>query len=305
MKQIQLGNSELRASQLILGVMRIASKTMTEAEEIIETAHEVGINLYDHADIYGRGKSEEIFGQLLKNASFKREDILIQSKVGIRSGFFDFSKDHILEGVDGILKRLQTDYLDILLLHRPDALVEPEEVAEAFTLLEKEGKVRNFGVSNHNPGQIELLNKFVDQELIINQVQFGPAHTGLIDEGLNVNMTNDLGVNRDGGLLNYSRLKDMTLQAWSPFQVDLSQGLFINHPDFKEMTLLMKDMAADKKVSLEAIVVAWIHRHPAMIQTVAGSMNPRRIRQMAEGCEISLSRQEWYQIYRSANRDLP
>lgn len=305
MKQIKLGKSNLMASQLILGLMRIANKNIREAREIIETAYELGINLYDNADIYGRGKSEELFGQVLKEATFKREDILIQSKVGIRSGFFDFSKDHILMSVDGILKRLNTDYLDILLLHRPDALVEPEEVAEAFDRLEKEGKVLHFGLSNHNPGQVDLLKKFVDQELVINQVQFGPAHTPLIDEGLNVNMTNHLGINRDGGLLNYSRLNEMTLQAWSPFQVNLSEGLFMTHPDYQEMTQLMEEMAKEREVSLEAIVVAWIHRHPANIQTIAGSMNPERIRKMAKASEIELSRQEWYQIYQAGNRELP
>lgn len=305
MKQIKLGKSNLMASQLILGLMRIADKNIREAREIIETAYELGINLYDNADIYGRGKSEELFGQVLKEATFKREDILIQSKVGIRSGFFDFSKDHILKSVDGILKRLNTDYLDILLLHRPDALVEPEEVAEAFDRLEKEGKVLHFGLSNHNPGQVDLLKKFVDQELVINQVQFGPAHTPLIDEGLNVNMTNHLGINRDGGLLNYSRLNEMTLQAWSPFQVNLSEGLFMTHPDYQEMTQLMEEMAKEREVSLEAIVVAWIHRHPANIQTIAGSMNPERIRKMAKASEIELSRQEWYQIYQAGNRELP
>ncbi len=292
-------------SQLVLGCMRMAEKSVADAEIIINTAYDNGINMYDHADIYGGGKSEEIFAQALAKTAVKRESLILQSKVGIRKGFFDFSKEHILTSVDGILQRLNTDYLDILLLHRPDTLMEPEEVAQAFDALYQAGKVRHFGVSNQNRGQIDLLQKFVDQPLRFNQLQFGPAHTSMIDAGINVNMQNAHAVNRDQGILEYCRLNDITIQPWSPFQVDLDQGLFINHKDYKGLTLCLKAFAEKYNVSLEAIVIAWMLRHPAKFQPIIGSMNPMRIQDMIRGTNIELSRPEWYEIYLSAGNILP
>ena len=305
MEQIKIGKSDLMASRLILGCMRMEAKSVEEAKEVIETAYSVGINHIDHADIYGGGKSEKIFAEALKLTDIKREDLIIQSKCGIRKGFYDFSYDHIMKSVEGILERLQTDYLDILLLHRPDTLMEPEEVAKAFKELHYSGKVRNFGLSNANPGQIKLLQKFVEFPLIIDQLEFGPAHTPMIDSGLNVNMKNIAGVNREDSILEFTRLEEITIQTWSPFQVNLEEGLFIKHSNYAELTQKLETMAEARNVSLEAMVTAWILRHPAKMQMILGSMNPQRIEEIAKGADIELSREEWYEIYRSAGNLLP
>ncbi len=156
MKQIPLGSTNVLLPQIALGCMRISSLELSDAERLIETAQECGINFFDHADIYGGGKSERIFARAARLTPARREQVTIQSKCAIHDGLYDFSRDYILKSVDGILQRLQTEYLDILLLHRPDTLMEPEEVAEAFDRLQQSGKVRWFGVSNHNPMQIAL-----------------------------------------------------------------------------------------------------------------------------------------------------
>lgn len=226
MKYINIGNGEIKASAIALGCMRIADKSVKEVAELINTALEEGINFFDHADIYGGGKSEEVFAEAIDMKPSIREKIIIQTKCGIRKGYYDFSKEHILKSVDGSLKRLKTDYIDVLLLHRPDTLMEPEEVAEAFSILHSSGKVRNFGVSNFNPMQIELLSKYLNQKLIINQLQFSIMHTGMIDSGFNVNMKVDQSIDRDGSVLEYCRLKNITIQAWSPFQYGFFEGTF-------------------------------------------------------------------------------
>lgn len=305
MNYLTVGTTNIKASQMVLGCMRMASLTAEEAIAVVSQAVESGVNFFDHADIYGAGESEVRFAQAIKKAGVSRDQLLIQSKAGIRKGQFDFSKEHLLASVDGILERLETDYLDFFLLHRPDALVEPEEVAEAFDQLQKSGKVRHFGVSNHNPMQIELLQKHVPMKLVANQLQFGPAHTAMIDAGLNVNMQANAGINRDGGILDYCRLNDITIQPWSPYQVDLDQGLFIKHPDYVVLTETLTRIAATYNVTLEALVMAWIVRHPANMQPIIGSMNPKRIRQIALGSEIKLTREEWYEIYLSTGNRLP
>lgn len=305
MNYISIGGSALQTSQLVLGCMRMAQLTIEQAQEVIATSLDSGINFFDHADIYGKGESERIFAQALQQLDVPREQLYLQSKCGIRPGYFDFSFDHIVSSVDGILERLNTDYLDVLLLHRPDALVEPDEVAEAFTVLEKSGKVRYFGVSNHNPMQIQLLQNSLPMPLIANQLQFGPAHTPMIDAGLNVNMWHNSGAVRDGSVLDYCRLANITVQPWSPFQVDLEQGLFMSHPNYQTLTQTLQRMAQEKGTTLEAIVMAWIVRHPAIMQPVVGSMNVKRIQEMSQGISIELTRQEWYDIYRSAGNVLP
>lgn len=238
-------------------------------------------------------------------AGLKREDLLLQSKCGIRKGYFDFSKEYILESVDGILKRLDTEYLDVLALHRPDALMEAEEVAEAFYLLKKAGKVHHFGVSNQNIYQMELLQSYLDQPLAVNQLQLSPAHTPLIDAGLHVNMKDAAATMRDGGLIDYCQLKKITIQAWSPFLIDLQRGIFANHPDYALLNQTIGEIAERYNVSHETIVVAWILRHPAKIQTIVGSMNPERLTKIAQASQITLTRPEWYEIYRSAGNILP
>lgn len=300
MEMMTYSTGDIKVSRIGLGCMRMASLSASDAQSVIESCIDNGINFFDHADIYGEGKSEEVFSKALSLTSFQRENLVIQSKLGIRQGYYDFSKEHIIQSVEGILSRLELDYLDILLLHRPDALMESQEVAEAFDALHLSGKVRNFGVSNHNPYQIELLKKDVKQKLIINQLQFGPAHTLMIDEGINVNTKFDGAIQRGGDILNYCRLNDVTIQPWSPFQVDLNQGLFMNHPDYKNLTATIENMSEKYQVSFEAVVIAWILRHPAKMQPIVGSMNPERIKHISQATSFSLTRQEWYDIYRSA-----
>ena len=306
MKKIKIANTDMTASQLILGCMRI-NESGKNPVETIQTAYDHGINFFDHADIYGDGECETIFSKALKETSISRSDIYLQSKVGIKPGIaFDFSKQHIIEAVEGSLKRLDTDYLDALLLHRPDTLVEPEEVAEAFSQLEKAGKVRAFGVSNQNPGQIELLKTAVKQPLNINQLQFGLKHTGMIDAGINVNMENQAGLVRDGGIQEYSRIHDMTIQAWSPFQYGFFEGVFVgNDEKFPELNARLLELAEQYKVTPSGIAVAFINRHPAKFQTVLGTMTPSRIIEATEAADIVLTREEWYSLYMAAGNILP
>lgn len=300
-----LGQTGLEVSRIGLGCMRMASLSNQETATVLETVVEKGINFFDHADIYGGGESEIRFAQGAKLVGLKRENLILQSKCGIRKGYFDFSKDYILESVDGILSRLETDYLDVLALHRPDALMEPEEVAEAFYHLKKAGKVRHFGVSNQNIFQMELLQSCLDQPLAVNQLQLSPAHTPLIDAGLHVNMKDDAATMRDGGLIDYCQLNNITIQAWSPFLIDLQRGIFANHPDYAPLNQTIGEIAERYHVSREAIIVAWILRHPAKIQTIVGSMNPERLSKIAQASHIVLTRPEWYEVYRSAGNLLP
>ncbi|WP_163654623.1 aldo/keto reductase family oxidoreductase [Listeria sp. PSOL-1] len=304
MKQINLGG-KIKAPAIALGCMRMANLSTNEAEKIVMTALEQGINFFDHADIYGAGKSEEIFANVVSQKAHLREKMILQSKCGIRKGLFDFSKKHIIASVDGTLKRLKTDYLDILLLHRPDTLMEPEEVAAAFDELEKAGKVRHFGVSNQNPMQIELLKTAVNQELLINQLQFGLKHTGMIDAGFNVNMTNEAGINRDNGILEYSRIQQMTIQAWSPFQYGYFEGVFLDNEKFPEVNKKLKQVAEKYHVTNAAIAIAWILHHPAQMQAIVGTMTPERLQKISKASEVTLTREEWYDIYLSAGNKLP
>jgi predicted oxidoreductase len=305
MKYIKVANSDLNASEILLGCMRISDMTNQEISTLIHTALDEGINFFDHADVYGGGKSEEKFSAALGITHALREKMLIQSKVGIRKGSFDFSKQHILEAVDGSLKRLQTDYLDVLLLHRPDALVEPEEVAEAFTILQDNGKVRYFGVSNQNPMQIELLSKFVKQKIIFNQLQLSITNTGMIDAGINVNMEINASINRDGSILDYCRLHEITIQPWSPFQYGFFEGVFLDNAKFPVLNQKINEIAANRDVTNTAIAVAWLLRHPARMQPIIGTTNPGRVKDVCKASEVMLTRQEWYNIYLAAGNKLP
>lgn len=305
MKKMQLGKSELLTSNIGLGCMRMADKSIKEAEEVIETALANGINFFDHADIYGQGQSEEIFAQASKNITYKREDVILQSKVGIRPNMFDFSKEHIIEATEGILSRLQTDYLDVLLLHRPDALMEEEEVAAAFSKLKKDGKVRHFGVSNQSYMQMELLSRALDDPLIVNQLQFGLMHTGLIDHGFRVNMTDDKSVESEPSILDYCRLKEITVQAWSPFIYGHFEGIFINNDKFPQLNEKLEEIGRSYGVDKSAIAIAWILRHPANIQPIIGTMTSERIKKITEASHIKLSRSEWYDLYKAAGNSLP
>lgn len=304
MKTINLGG-KMQVPEIALGCMRITGLGSKAAvRELVDTAMDQGMNFFDHADIYAGGESESIFGEAV--ADIPREKMLIQSKCAIHPGTsYDFSKEHILKSVDGSLKRLKTDYLDLLLLHRPDTLMEPEEVAEAFDTLERQGKVRCFGVSNQNSMQMELLNHYCGNKIIANQLQFSIAHCDIVDSGLNVNVHNDAGANRDGSVLEYCRLKGITIQAWSPFQYGMFQGVFLGNEKFPELNKLIDQLAEKYQVTNNAIAVAWILRHPAKIQTIIGSTNKQRVAEICKASDVTLTREEWYALYMAAGKQLP
>lgn len=305
MKNINIASGKINASEIGLGCMRINSLSKSDASNLINTALEEGINFFDHADIYGDGKSEEVFAEATNMSPGAREKFIIQSKCGIRDGYFDFSKEHIINSVEGSLKRLNTEYIDTLLLHRPDTLMEPEEIADAFSILKTSGKVKYFGVSNQNPMQIELLNKYLSEKIIINQLQLSITNTGMIDSGLNVNMKINPSINRDGSILEYCRLKDITIQAWSPFQFGSFEGVFLDNDKFPELNNKINEIAAMKGVTNTAIAIAWILRHPAKIQPIVGTTNKQRLKDICKASRIELTRQEWYEIYRAAGNKLP
>lgn len=305
MRTMKLGTSQLEVPVVAVGCMRINSLSKTDAERFIRKSLELGANFFDHADIYGGGTCESIFADAIDMTPEKRESMILQTKCGIRKGQFDFSKEHILASVDGSLKRLKTDYIDVLLLHRPDALVEPEEVADAFDRLKTSGKVRHFGVSNQNPMQIDLLKKSVTQPIIANQLQLSITNATMISSGINVNMENDAAVNRDGSILDYCRLHDITVQPWSPFQYGFFSGVFLDNPEFPELNKVIDAIAKAHDVSNTTIAIAWLLRHPAHMQPVTGTMNLTRLEDCCKASEVHLSREQWYEIYRAAGNILP
>ncbi|MDF2660041.1 MAG: aldo/keto reductase [Paenibacillus sp.] len=305
MRTITLGVSPLEVPVIAIGCMRLGSLDKPQAERFIQAALEEGANFFEHADIYGKGKCEEVFAEAIQMSPGVRDNIILQSKCGIRPGMFDFSKEHILNSVDGILRRLRTDYLDVLLLHRPDTLVEPEEVAEAFDLLESSGKVRHFGVSNQNPMQIQLLKKFVKQPIVANQLQLSVTNANMISQGFNVNMDNHSAVNRDGSVLDFCRLHEITIQPWSPFQYGFFEGVFLDNEKFPELNSKINEVAAKYEVSNTTIAIAWLLRHPANMQPVIGTMNVGRMQDCCKAADIRLTREEWYAIFRSAGNILP
>lgn len=305
MKFIKLGKSDFFVPQIAQGCMRIAGIDDKSAENLICKCIELGINFFDHADIYGDGESERKFGRAFPLNSSNREKVIIQSKCGIiPRKMYNLSKEYIINAVEGSLSRLGTDYLDILLLHRPDALVEPEEVAEAFDILKSSGKVNYFGVSNHKPSQIKLLKKYVKEEILVNQLQLSIPFSNMIANGMEVNMVTEGSLDRDGSVLDYCRLEDITVQAWSPFQS--SKGvLFIDNPQYSDLNYNLWEIGEKYGVSKETIASSWIIRHPANIQLVAGTTNTWRIEQIAKATEINLTREEWYKLYLSAGHILP
>lgn len=310
MKYQKLGKSELNVSVVAAGCMRMAGMSESEGALFIEKALDLGINFFDHADIYGGGKCEEVFsaafGRLCKDSSSSREKIILQSKCGIVPGkMYDFSENHILQSVDGILSRLKTDYIDVLVLHRPDTLFEGEEVASAFEKLKKAGKVLYFGVSNCNPMQILLLKKYVKQDLIVNQLQFGLAHAKMISQGFEVNMNSEGSLCRDGSILDFCRLNDISVQAWSPFQSDNGTGCFIDNDSYGNLNGVLWELGQKYRVSKTAIATSWILRHPAKIQVISGTMNVNRLEEIAKGTDVILEREEWYRLYLAAGNFLP
>lgn len=306
MKMIKLGKAGIEVPNIAVGCMRLTSMDKKSAAEFINNAMEKGANFFDHADIYGGGECESLFADAIGMNPVLRERMIIQTKCGIVPGkMFDFSKEHILDSVDKSLKRLKTDYIDILLLHRPDALMEPEEIAEAFDILKNNGKVKYFGVSNQNPFQIQLLNKYLKEPVLVNQLQLSAAFTPIIDSGFNVNTMFDAGINRDGGILDFCRLNDITIQAWSPFQYGFFEGCFIDSRKYLELNKKLEEIGERYGVSKTSMALAWILRHPAVIQPVTGTMNSKRLEECIAASEVYITRQEWYEIYLAAGNKLP
>lgn len=305
MQNILLRNTLPEAGQIIVGCMRMDSRTPQELANMIDDLADRGIRFYDHADIYGHGKCEELFGEAMQLANTPREDLIIQSKCGIRDGWYDLSKDYILDSVDGILNRLQTPYLDLLILHRPDALMEPKEIAEAFDQLQKSGKVRHFGVSNFTPEQIRLLQTEVKQPLLVNQLQLSIPNAWMISQGLEANMPTQGALDRTGHVLEQMRQMGITIQTWSPLQYGDWEGTFLDNPIFAELNETLQKLADKYNVSKSAIAAAWILRHPAGMQVVTGSSRTDRILEMARARKVDLTRKEWYELYKAAGHRIP
>ena len=308
MKYIPFGQDDKELSEIVLGMMRIKDKSVKEVEELVETALSVGINAFDLADIYGRGRCEELLGLVLKNRPDLREKMWIQSKCGIRIEeftYFDFSKDYIIKSVDGILQRLKIDHLDSLLLHRPDALMESDQVAEAFDLLYKQGKVRNFGVSNQNPMMMELLKKDVKQPLAVNQLQLSAAFTPGFESGFHVNMEDSQAAMRDGSIFEYCKLHDVVIQAWSVLQFGYFKGNFVGNEKFQALNQVLDRLAFKYGVTPSTIAISWILRYPAKMQAVVGTTNPKHLIEASQATNFNLTRKEWYEIYIAAGNDLP
>lgn len=310
MKSLKIIDADISVPALGAGCMRICNLSDDRAVAAwVDGLMERGVNFFDHADIYGRksprGYCEKIFGDYLAAHPGSRDRMIIQTKCGIREGFYDFSREHILQSVEESLKRLRTDWIDILLLHRPDALVEPEEVAAAFEQLYRGGKVRAFGVSNHSAAQLELLRSRLTVPLVINQLQFGPAHTLIIDSGLNVNNRTSAGTLYADGILEYCRLHNLLIQAWSPLAFGLFEGIFPADNRYRELNETLARIGARHRLAPLGCTVAWISRHPAGIQTLLGSTRTERFAEAVAGTEVRLSREEWYEIYRAAGNRLP
>jgi predicted oxidoreductase len=311
MKTITLPGTDIVAPNVVLGMMRIADKSDDEVRDLVRAASDAGIDFLDHADVYGKDLHgcEERFAQAMKLTPSQRDALTIQTKAGIvREGpYFDFSYEHIIGSVEGSLAALRTDRIDILLLHRPDALVEPEEVARAFDELESSGKVRYFGVSNHTPRQIDLLAKYVRQPIVANQVQLSITHQPIISQGVSMNMlAEQQSVTIDGGgIVDYCRLHDITLQAWSPFQAGFFTGVFLGSADYPELNAVIDRLAAQYGVPAIAIATAWITRHPADMQVVLGTTSPERVAGAALGSDLPLTRAEWYELFRASGHIVP
>ena len=308
MRYITLGQDDKELSEIVLGMMRIKDKSVKEVEELVETALSVGINAFDLADIYGRGRCEELLGLVLKNRPDLREKMWIQSKCGIRIEeftYFDFSKDYIIKSVDGILQRLKIDHLDSLLLHRPDVLMESDQVAEAFNLLYKQGKVRDFGVSNQNPMMMELLKKDVKQPLAVNQLQLSAAFTPGFESAFHVNMEDSQAAMRDGSIFEYCKLHDVVIQAWSVLQFGYFKGNFVGNEKFQALNQVLDRLAIKYGVTSSTIAISWILRYPAKMQAVVGTTNPKHLREVSQAANFSLTRKEWYEIYLAAGNNLP
>lgn len=293
-------------SPIALGCMRIAKMDAAQVLSLTEAALDSGINFFDHADIYGDGQSEAVFGDALQKNPALRRHMILQSKCGIRKGCcYDSSKEHILISVDESLKRLKTDHLDVLLIHRPDILADPYEMADAFDTLHAKGKVLYFGVSNHSAAQMRLLQAACRVPLMFNQMQMSLMHTPLIDQGINVNLYNDAAYDRGGDLMPYMAEHGVILQTWSPFQYGFMKGVFLDNPDFPEINSALNTIAPKYVLSPAALCVAWLLRLPLQTQVILGTTRAERIKDAAKAMDAVLTREDWYALYRAAGKVLP
>ncbi|MBQ6475018.1 MAG: aldo/keto reductase [Clostridia bacterium] len=317
MKKMQIGMTGIEVPAVAVGCMRLDGVDRKKGEALLRGALDMGLNFFDHADFYGYWKNyvgicEELFAEYLPMTPALREKIVIQTKCGVKIGpdgkggmmniSYDFSKDYILRCVEDSLKRLKTDYIDGLLLHIPDALVEPEEVAEAFDLLEEQGKVRYFGVSNHTPMQIELLKKYVKQPICVNQQKLSLGYAPIISSGEYVCMPDERALSYDMESLNYGRLNSITMQCWSPFH-GAKGGIILNEEKYPELNAVLEQMAEKYGTSKTAICIAWLLRHPAKLQPVTGTMDIQHLKESADGMDITLEHDDWYKLWIAAGNN--
>ena len=305
MKYVQLNESSKKVSTIGIGCMRIANMSTQQADTFFRTGLDAGINFIDEADIYGGGKSEEVLGSVLQSDPQLRDQLFIQSKCGICEGYFDFSKEHILNSVDGILTRLKTDHLDSLLLHRPDVLMDVNEVSEAFDILYKQGKVLSFGVSNMSSGHISYLQKNISQKLTANQLQVSCAHTPIIDGLLHEDMLDESSIKHDSNILPYMQTNNIGLQVWSPLQKGYFEGVFLNDEKYKKLNDLLNEIGKEYNVTADTIAYAWLLRIPCQTQVIVGTTKPERLVSAAQATDIILTRQQWYNIYTASGKILP
>lgn len=311
MRIVPLGPTDQRVPNVVAGMMRIEEMSDAAIRELYDACRAAGVDFFDHADLYGSSRHgcERRFAEALNLSSAERDEITLQTKTGIvpDEWHFDHSYEHIVASAEESLQALGTDRIDVLLLHRPDALVEPDEVARAFDHLESSGKVRAFGVSNHTPRQIDLLKTAVTQPIVANQVQLSITHSTLVAQGLAANMVGeDDSISRDGGgLVDHARINGITLQAWSPFQKGFFDGVMFGAPELPELNDLLDRLAAKYDVTPIAIATAWITRHPAHMQVVLGTTTPQRVTDAAAGSDIPLTRAEWYGLISAAGHKVP
>ncbi|MGN0893629.1 MAG: aldo/keto reductase family oxidoreductase [Succinivibrio sp.] len=309
MEYIEFGCDKKSVSKIILGLMRIPKLDVQKTESLLLCAKDNGINFLDIADCYSEGYAEELLGKTFKNNSSLRDSFFLQSKCGIRKDpdftYFDFSKDYIISCVENSLKRMNTDHIDCLLLHRPDVLMEPEEIGEAFNTLRAQGKVLNFGVSNMNPMQIRLLKSGLDCDLVTDQLQLSICHTPIVDAAVHVNMDCDAALMRDGGILEFCRLNKMVIQAWSVMQYGFFKGVFVGSPLYLKLNQVLQRIADENEVTPQAVAVAWVLRLAPLMQAVIGTTQNQRLEQSVMACDFTLTKKEWYELYLAAGNDLP
>lgn len=308
MKYCNLG--DLSASRIVMGCMRIGDKPLEQTERVIVNACASGVNMFDLADVYGGGNAEKVFGVAIRDLEIPRKNYILQTKCGICKNadgaihHFNFSKEYILSSVEGSLKRLNTEYIDILLLHRPDTLAEPDEIGEAFERLQEDGKVRAFGVSNFSAMQMKLFRS-CGIEIVANQMQFSLGHTLPVDAGFYVNMSKDEAVTRAGDAMEYCRLKKIPVQAWSPLQYGFFEGVFVGNEKFPVLNAELNAQAEKYGVTPSAIALAWVLRHPAFKQVVTGTTSPERMNELCKAADVNMSREDWYALYNATGKQLP